>query len=217
MTPNSRMEVSSTLDIRISIPELSDVGSFWLRGNPMRRTFEELLQECVNYPDVRRSPNALERVPASRHFWFGDQMLLQGQTVAVLAEKAAGNSEVSLILRRDYYRIVPPQFVAGGSEYVYLDAEAPTEQLVARILSREEKPCCFDLADTRKRRLKPENTLASYELFPAWQDSKDAFPNRAVLRLQPRASWQPTILLVVAALLGIGIGYLVVSAFLGKR
>ena len=208
------MDGLKTLDIRVSIPELSDVNSFWLRECPTNRSFGELLQECVNHPDARRSKNALENFPASRHFWFGEQMLLQGQTVAVLAEKVAGNAEVSLILRRDYYRIGPPQFVVGEREYVYLDAEAPTEKLVAKILSKEEKPCCFDIADTRKRRLKSDQTLASYELLPAWEDSKEAFPDRAILRLQPRASWQPAVLLFIAALLGIGLGYLVVSTLI---
>ena len=216
MTPNPLVDGMRTLDLRISIPELTDVNSFWLRGFPTHLTFEDLLQECVNYPDVRRSPNALEKSSASRHFWFNDQMLLREQPVGTLMEKVAGNAEISLALRRDYYRIGPPNYVAGGKEYLYLDAEEPVEKLVAQTLAKEERPCCFDISDTRGRRLRPEATLASYELLPAWQDSKDAFPDRAVLRLRPRASWQPALLLFVAALLGLGIGYLVVYT-LSKR
>ena len=217
MTPNNRLEGLQTLDVRISIPELNDVNSFWIRGYPTQRTFEELLQECVNYPDVRRSQKALEKVPASRHFWFGEQMLLREQPVSILAPKLAGNPEASLILRRDYYRIGPPQLVAGGKEYVWLDAERPVEELVALILSKEEQPCCFDLADTRKRRLLPDKTLASYELLPAWEDSQEAFPDRAVLRLQPRAAWLPLVLLIVAVILGVALGYFVLSAVLKLR
>src|SRR5258708_6826947 len=112
------------IDIKISIPELKDVGSFWIRGYPTHHTFEQLEMDCVNYPVVAPFRAPLERVRASRHFWFGEQMMLRKQAPSDLTARITGNNEVSLTLRRDYYKIGPPAYVRGGAEFLYLDAEA---------------------------------------------------------------------------------------------
>jgi hypothetical protein len=200
---------TQTVDVKVSIPELTDIPSFFLRGYATHHTFEELYQECVNHPSVVRAGKALERVPASRHLWHGDRMMLRNRSLdtALRAGPEPGSGEISLVLRRDLYRIGPTSMVSGGAEYVYMDAEAPIEEVIARVLTREERPCCVDLCNHHKNRLGRARSLADYELLPAPEGSSEAFPDRAVLFLRPRISALSYVLLVLAVILGVAVGY----------
>lgn len=204
---------SQTVDVKVSILELTDIPSFFLRGYATHHTFEELYQECVNHPSVVRAGKALERVPASRHFWHGDRMMLRKHSLDTIlrAGTEPGSGEISLILRRDLYRIGPPSMVSGGAEYIYMDAEAPIEEVIARVITREERPCCVDLYSHRKHRLDRAKSLNDYELFPAQEGSNEAFPDRAVLLLRPHVSVLSYVLLVLAVLLGVVVGYALLS------
>ena len=200
---------AQTIDVKVSIPELTDIPSFFLRGYATHHTFEELYQECVNHSSVMRTGKALERVPASRHFWHGERMMFRNRSLdAVLREgKEMGNAEISLVLRRDLYCIGPPVLVSGGAAYVYMDAEAPIEEVIARVLTREERPCCVDLCNHHKHRLERSKSLADYELFPALEGSNETFPDRATLFLKPRVSALSYVLLFLSVTLGLLIGY----------
>jgi hypothetical protein len=103
------------VDVKITVPELTDVRPFWIRGCPLHSTFAELYQDCVNHDDIRRSRQPLERV--SRHFWFGEKFLPRGASLASQFPNDANVSqEISLVLRRDLYRVGPPEMVAGSIE-----------------------------------------------------------------------------------------------------
>ena len=203
------------MDVKITIPELADVRPFWIRGYPLHGTFAELYQDCVNHEDVRRSRQPLERI--SRHFWFGEKFLPRGASLASqLTTEADASQEVSLVLRRDLYRVGPPQSVAGNIEYTYVDAEDRIDRVVALILDKAERPGCFDLSDWRGRRLAPDKSLASHGLWPAWEGTK-SFPDRATLRLRPRTGWPAYALLALALLGGLGLGYWLWIVLLGRQ
>lgn len=208
------------MDVKITIPELTDVSPFWIRGCPLHCTFAELYQDCVNHEDVRRSRQSLERV--SRHFWFGEKFLPRDASLASQFPGGADRSqeislsEISLVLRRDLYRVGPPASVAGGIEYTYVDAEDRIDRVVALILNKAERPCCFDLSDWRGRRLAPEKSLASHALWPAWEETK-AFPERATLRLRPRTGWLAYALLAAALGGGLGLGYWLWSILVSRQ
>ncbi len=212
-----------TVDVKVSIPELKELGSFWLRDYGTHHTFADLYQECINHPDVSRFRAYLEggRGRASRHFWCGEQMLLREKPLQVIAPKTTGGrSEISLVLRRDCYQIGPPQHVSARitESFVYLDAEVPTENLISVVLSEAEKPCCFDLRDHHKRRLDHSRSLAAYELWPAWEEAtSEPFPDRAILWLQPRITWLPYALLAGAFALGLSVGYWLLTFLLTPR
>jgi len=188
------------VDVKVTIPELSDIGPFWLRGCPDHATFSELYQDCVNHDEVRRSRQPLTRV--SRHFWYGERFLKRAETLSALSAPA----EISLVLRRDLYRVGPKEAVDGQIEYTYVDAEDRIEKVIPRILNKAERSCCFDLCDWRGRRLAAAESLAFHSLWPAWEDVK-SFPERAQLRLRPRTGWLAYALLAAAALSGLGLGY----------
>lgn len=194
-----------TVDVKVTIPELTDVRPFWIRGCPLHGTFAELYQDCINHDDVRRSRQSLERI--SRHFWFGEKFLPRS---ASLASQLTGDGQaypdISLVLRRDLYRVGPPAMVAGNIEYTYADAEDRIDRVVTLILDKAERPCCFDLCDWRGRRLTSDKSLASHSLWPAWEETK-AFPERATLRLRPRTGWLAYVLLAIALVGGLGMGY----------
>lgn len=194
-----------SVDVKITIPELTDVPAFWIRDYPLHGTFAELYQDCVNHEAVRRSRQTLDRV--SRHFWFGEKFLPRALSLASQFPAEADRSqEISLVLRRDLYRVGPPALVTGNSEYTYVDAENRIDRVVALILNKAERPGCFDLCDWRGRRLSSEKSLAVQALWPAWEDSKQ-FPERAVLRLRPRMGWVAYVLLAMALGGGLGLGY----------
>ncbi len=205
------------MDFKITIPELTDVRPFWVRDCPAHSTFSELYQDCVNHDDVRRSRQALDRV--SRHFWFGEKFLPRSASLASQfpGDTAASSLEVSLVLRRDLYRVGPPEIVAGSIEYTYVDAEDRIDRVVALILNKSDRPCCFDLSDWRGRRLASDKSLASHELWPAWEDAKTAFPERSILRLRPRTGWLAYVLLGAALLGGGGVGYWLWSLLLSRQ
>jgi hypothetical protein len=188
------------MDVKVTIPELSDIGPFWLRGCPVHATFAELYQDCVNHDEVRRSHQSLTRV--SRHFWYGERFLKRTETLAVLNAQA----EISLVLRRDLYRVGPKEAVDGQIEYTYMDAEDRIEKVIPRILNKAERSCCFDLCDWRGRRLAADESLAFHSLWPAWEEAKN-FPERARLRLRPRIGWLAYVLLAAAAIVGLELGY----------
>ncbi len=188
------------MDVKVTIPELADIGPFWLRGCPAHATFAEIYQDCVNHEEVRRSRQPLTRV--SRHFWYGERFLKRTETLAVLNAQA----EVSLVLRRDLYRVGPKEAVDGQIEYTYVDAEDRIEKVIPRILNKAERSGCFDLCDWRGRRLAAGESLAFHSLWPAWEDAK-SFPERAQLRLRPRTGWLAYVLLAAAVLSGLGLGY----------
>lgn len=200
---------ASGVDVKVTILELSDIGPFWLRGCPDHATFSELYQDCVNHDEVRRSRQPLTRV--SRHFWSGERLLKRDETLSAL--KAQG--EISLILRRDLYRVGPKEAVDGQIEYTYVDAEDRIEKVIPRILNKAERSCCFDLCDWRGRRLATDQSLIFHSLWPAWEDAK-AFPERAQLRLRPRTGWLAYALLAAAALAGLGLGYWLWIALAGR-
>jgi len=206
--PNS----AAKIHIKITIPEMDSIGSFWIRDYPIHRSFAELYQECVNHDTVLAAPHALEPVKASRHFWLGERMMRRGDSLQAAVERSAksalGPAELSLVLRRDYYRIGPPNLVSGGIEYTYIDAEDRVDNVLPSILDKDQKICCFDLCDWRRRRLALDKSLADYELWPAWQDSGE-FPSRAALKLRPQAGGLAYALLAVAALAGSLSGYFV--------
>ena len=193
------------MDVKITIPEMTDVRPFWIRGCPPHCTFADLYQDCVNHDDVRRSRQPLGRI--SRHFWLGEKFLPRDASLASLFPgEADASQEVSLVLRRDLYRVGPPASVAGNTEYTYVDAEDRIDRVIALILDKAERPCCFDLSDWRGRRLAPDKSLASHALWPAWEGA-EAFPERATLRLRPRTGWLAYGLLAVALVGGLGLGY----------
>lgn len=193
------------MDIKITIPELTDLRPFWIRGCPLHITFAELYQDCVNHEEVRRCRQPLERI--SRHFWFGETFLPRAASLAShLGADADASHEVSLVLRRDLYRIGPPEAVHTNSEYTYVDAEDRIERVIALVLNKAERSCCFDLSDWRGRRLASDKSLAAHALWPAWEEAK-AFPERATLRLRPRTGWLAYVLLAVALLSGLSMGY----------
>ena len=201
---------SPKIDVKITIPEMAAVGPFWIRGYPTHRSFADLYQECVNHQAVLASPFPLEPVRASRHFWIGDQMMRRGDSLNTVASRpaksAAGPTELSLFLRRDYYRIGPVNLIAGGIEYTYIDAEDRVDNVLPSILDKDQRTCCFDLCDWHHRRLAPDKSLADYALWPAWQDASE-FPGRANLSLRPRAGRLAYLLLACAALGGFLTGY----------
>lgn len=193
------------MDIKITIPELTDLRPFWIRGCPLHITFAELYQDCVNHEDVRRSRQSLDRI--SRHFWFGETFLPRGASLAShLAADADASQEVSLVLRRDLYRIGPSEAVHTSGEYTYVDAEDRIDRVIALVLSKAERSCCFDLSDWRGRRLASDKSLAAHALWPAWEETK-TFPDRATLRLRPRTGWLAYFLMAIALLSGLGVGY----------
>ena len=204
------------MDFKITIPELTDVGAFWIRDCPGHSTFSELYQDCVNHDDVRRSRQSLDRI--SRHFWFGEKFLPRSASLASqFPEAAAASQEISLVLRRDLYRVGPPELVAGSIEYTYVDSEDRIDKVVALILNKSDSPSCFSLSDWRGRRLASEKSLASHALWPAWEDAKTAFPERAILRLRPRTGWLAYVLLGAALLGGGGLGYWLWSLLLSRQ
>jgi len=216
------MNSVQTVDVNISIPELPESGSFWLRNFPAHHHLDELYQECVNRPEIAHAQSFLQRVRASRHFWLGDTMLRRRQTLAELAQTigsaANGKFEIALVLRRDYYRIGPVHLVIGGKGHIYVQAEAPIKDVIAQVLVHEERSCCFDLCDRHYRRLDREKSLADYGLWPAWEDSaRQEFPARARLALRARVSWLPRMCYVGAVLLGFAIGYWSISALLAHQ
>jgi len=196
---------TGAVDVKVTIPELTDVRPFWLRSCPLHGTFAELYQDCINHDDVRRSRQSLDRI--SRHFWFGEKFLPRSASLASqLTSDGQAYPEISLVLRRDLYRVGPPEAVQGSIEYTYVDAEDRIDRVIALVLSKAERPCCFDLRDWRGRRLAPDKSLASHALWPAWEEAK-TFPERAILRLRPRTGWLAYVLLAVALLGGVGLGY----------
>ena len=196
----SSSQQTQRMDVKVTILELADIGPFWLRDCPAHATFAELYQDCVNHEDVRRSRQPLTRV--SRHFWYGERFLSRTETLAALNAQA----EVSLVLRRDLYRVGPKEAVDGQIEYTYVDTEDRIEKVIPRILNKAERSCCFDLCDWRGRRLASGESLAFHSLWPAWEDAK-SFPERAQLRLRPRIGWLAYVLLAAGALAGLGLGY----------
>ncbi len=188
------------VDVKVTILELTDISPFWLRGCSDHVTFSELYQDCINHDEVRRSRQTLGRV--SRHFWAGERFLKRTETLSVLNTPA----EVSLILRRDLYRVGPKEAVDGQIEYTYVDAEDRIDKVIPRILNKAERTRCFDLCDWRGRRLAAAESLAFHSLWPAWED-KEQFPERAQLRLRPHIGWLAYALLAAAALAGLGLGY----------
>ncbi len=210
-----------TVDVKISIPEEPRIGSFWIRNHGTHHTFEELYQECVNHPAVVQAGSILANLPASRHFWCEERMMRRTQPIADALSRASsgatGNPEISLVLRRDWYRIGPAALVQGGIEYTYLNAEAKIDLVIQKIASREERPCCLDMCDNGGRRLQRTRSLADYGLWPAWEDRPDQFPPHANLSLRPRTSWLPRILYVVGAVAGLLIGFILLRFILGLR
>ena len=205
---------TGTVDVKVTIPELADIRPFWLRDYPLHASFAELYQDCINHEDVRRSRQSLERI--SRHFWFGEKFLPRSASLASqLTSEGQSYGEMSLVLRRDLYRIGPPPLVAGNIEYTYMDAEDRIDRVIALVLDKAERPSCFDLCDWRGHRLSGDKSLASHSLWPAWEEAK-AFPERATLRLRARTGWLAYVLLAVALLGGLGLGYWV-SGFLVSR
>lgn len=191
---------SRRVDVKVTVLELSDIGPFWLRGCSDVATFAELYQDCVNHDEVRRSRQPLDRV--SRHFWTGERFLKRDETLSALNTSI----EISLVLRRDLYQIGPKEAVDGQIEYTYVDAEDRIEKVIPRVLNKAERSCCFDLCDSRGKRLAADESLAFYSLWPAWEDAKQ-FPVRAQLRLRPRTGWLAYVLLAAGALAGLGLGY----------
>ncbi len=202
---SSSEQTTLRVDVKVTIPELADIGPFWLRGCPAHATFAELYQDCVNHDEVRRSRQALTRV--SRHFWYGERFLKRTETLAALNAQA----EISLVLRRDLYRVGPKEAVDGQIEYTYVDAEDRIDKVIPRILNKAERSCCFDLCDWRGRRLASGESLAFHSLWPAWEEANweeaKSFPERAQLRLRPRIGWLAYALLAAGALAGLGLGY----------
>lgn len=205
----------ATLDVKVRIPELDDVKPFWLRRCAAHHTFSDLYDECVNHSEVLRSRTSLTRVRASRHFWCGERMMLRHEPLSAALDSAggartapAGYAEISLVLRPDYYHAAPRQYLQPNVEYTYLDAEVPVGKVIAQLLSREERTCCFDLCTDAGRRLDRTKSLAAQGLSPAWWDTAGTeFPARARLRLRPRPSWLAVALLVAAVLGGVAIGF----------
>ena len=196
---------TGAVDVKVTIPELTDIRPFWLRDYPLHGTFAELYQDCINHDDVRRSRQPLERI--SRHFWFGEKFLPRSASLASqLTREGQAYPEISLVLRRDLYRVGPPPLVAGNTEYTYVDAEDRIDRVVTLTLSKAERPCCFDLCDWRGRRLTSDKSLAAHALWPAWEEAK-TFPERATLRLRPRTGWLAYLLLALALLGGLALGY----------
>ncbi len=196
---------SGVVDVKVTIPELTDTRPFWLRDYPLHATFAELYQDCINHDDVRRSRQALDRI--SRHFWFGEKFLPRSASLASqLTSGGQAYPEISLVLRRDLYRVGPPTLVAGNTEFTYADAEDRIDRVVTLVLNKAERPCCFDLCDWRGRRLTSDKSLASHSLWPAWEEAK-TFPERATLRLRPRTGWLAYVLLAVALGGGLALGY----------
>src|SRR5262245_33359307 len=104
------------IDVKVSIPELDDIGPFWMNCPP-HRTFAELLQDSVNRDEARRSLKigTLLRGRTSRHFWCGETLMLRSDTLAAGLSKAAGKgadangSRPTLVLWPDLYKVGPPQ------------------------------------------------------------------------------------------------------------
>ena len=212
---NQDQRAKPTVDIKITIPELTDVRPFWIRGCPLHITFAELYQDCINHEEIRRSRQSLDRI--SRHFWLGDRFLPRSASLASqMAADADAHPEISLVLRRDLYRVGPPEAVNGHIEYTYVDAEDRIDKVVALIVNKAERPSCFDLSDWRGRRLASDKSLAFHELWPAWEDAK-TFPDRARLRLRPRIGWLAYALLALALLGGLGLGYWLCIVLLNRQ
>ncbi len=129
--------LQQTVDIRISIPELPKAGTFWMRNYPTHRNFAELYQDCVNHNEVVRERKTLEKVRASRHFWFNDVMLRRDALLTTLQTQAAdlggASQEITLVLRRDYYQVHPANLLKTKSERIYINAEAPVREIIAEI------------------------------------------------------------------------------------
>ena len=207
------------IDIRVSIPEVADVGSFWIRGYSTHHTFGELYQECVNHAGALPARKALEGVRASRHFWMGDTMLLREQTLVALeagSAKTGGVSrEISLVLRRDFYRIQPARLLKTGTDSIYINSEAPAKEIVAQILTSEECADCFHLCSHKGRRVPHGRSLADEKIWPAWEDAPLAeFPSHARLQLRPRVSWLPYLVYVFALAAGAAVGFYLLAALL---
>jgi hypothetical protein len=212
-------ERGRTIDVKVTVAELPAASAFWMRAYPVHHTFAELYQDCMNYAPMERLRASLQPALASRHFWTGTRFMRRADPLAALLSQAAtsadGSPELSLVLRRDYYRIGPRPLVSGGAEHVYIDAEDAVENVIETILSQEQKSCCFDLCDWRGHRLSLEKSLADYELWPAWQDSEE-FPDRADLRLRARTGWVAYALLAAACLAGLSLGYWVWTAITAR-
>lgn len=219
LSDKSSQPSRQTIDIRVSIPEATEVGSFWIREYPTHHNFGELYQECVNHAGVLPARKALEQVRASRHFWLGETMLLREQTLATLLQstvtQGVGNREISLVLRRDFYRVQPARLLKTGAEGIYINAEAPTKEVVAQILTGEECAACFDLCRAGGRRMAQGQSLADEKLWPAWEDNPcEPFPAHARLLLRPRVSWLPYMLYALALVGGAAVGFYIIAAML---
>lgn len=208
-----------TIDIRVSIPEVEGVSSFWIREYPTRHTFSDLYQECINHTGAGAARKVLEEVRASRHFWLGEQMLLREQLLSALPTTGTpgpmGRQEISLALRRDFYHVEPVRLLKTGAAGIYINAEAPTKEVVEQILTGEECAACFNLTTGRGRRVPHHRSLAEENLWPAWEDAPPAeFPARARLLLRPRVSKFPYVLYVFALAVGGLVGFYLLSALL---
>lgn len=206
MAVDERAKGETTVDVKVRIPELEDIGAFWVRQYPLHRTFRDLHELCLNHPEVQTSKKSLAHSRASRHFWCGERLMRRKEPISAALSRGG---EISLVLRPDLYHVGPPSLLRPDIEYTYLDAEAPLGEIIVQILSRDERSRCFDLCrGTDRRRLAREKSLADHGLWPAWQDAPvSEFPVRARLLLRARSSWLAQALLVVAALLGTAIGY----------
>ena len=129
--------------------------------------------------------------------------LKRDETLSAL--KAQG--EISLVLRRDLYRVGPKEAVDGQIEYTYVDAEDRIEKVIPRILNKAERSGCFDLCDWRGRRLAAgRGRWCSIRCGRPGKTQK-RFLNARQLRLRPRTGWLAYVLLAAAALIGLGLGY----------
>ena len=211
--------LQQTIDLRISIPELPNIDTFWIRDYPTHQNFAELYQHCVNRTVLASERKTLEKVRASRHFWFNDVMLRRDVLVNTLlasdAPQAGTRQEITLVLRRDYYQVHPANLLKTKSEHIYIDAEKPINEIVKDILISDECPSCFDLCTRRKKRISHNHSLAEEKLWPAWEDAPaNEFPMRAYLLLRPRVSWLPYALYAAALTIGLLIGYRWIAAAL---
>ncbi|MBC8103160.1 MAG: hypothetical protein H7Z41_11290, partial [Cytophagales bacterium] len=226
----------TALDVAISLPELTDVGTFWLRRQSAQVTFAALYQECLAHPEVLRSRDLsrFHQVRASRHFWCGERMLLRRDLLSSAIGSAGGSgaspvlnaagsaTEIALILRPDYYQVGPPQFLHPGVEYTYLDAEVPIGEFLPQILGPDESSRCFEIyfgataARAKGQRLDPSRSLAAQGAFPAWQESSAPFPTRARLRVQARRSALIGAFYLLGALAGGVGGFFLVQRLVGS-
>lgn len=139
----------------------------------------------------------------SRHFWYNEQFLPYRNERTLLRDITAAAS-VRLELRPDHYYV---QVGKQPATLFVIDPELPVADVIDRCLGRAGASRCYELIGHAKRVLHPGHSLWEQGLLPVLGSSIKEQPLLLLRRKRSVTIWQSA-LLVLAALIGLAIGYL---------